>query len=412
MCIPTFICDVFPKGGFFLIISKRIQKLVLGVTLSTVIISGAYFSMYSLDEPNIEPTHTQAFLEENLTQLPQIPYRTVVAQTLTSDLTKAIPTLFASQSQTPVDTSLDSIAKEATQTSKLDEVIELEKEKVETILLEEVLAPKLINEITGSEGLQLLVSYVGEPEKIAYDTRLDDTTKYLQVKLALHNTNTKTLEYSPYNFYLQDENGETYDYTYNMVAPNVLLYGGTLISSGTALGTINFEVPKDANIKYLYYTHAAYNIHMAVDVTQTTSTPESIVREKVTTSLAPSDNLPSIVKGSKITINKSEVIQGSSTAVPRDDYEFVKVNVTVTNVGIEPCEYNSFNFKLLDSYGNMEGSIYNYLIGDNAMRIGSLLPNESYTGDILFERPIGDSSMLVYQPDIFDKQSLALILLP
>lgn len=75
--------------------------------------------------------------------------------------------------------------------------------------------------------------------------------EFVLVNMTIQNTSDKEVTYNPYDFKLQDSNGNQTTYTY--VSLDDQLSSGSLATSGKVSGTLPFEAPKnDLGLKLIY----------------------------------------------------------------------------------------------------------------------------------------------------------------
>lgn len=368
-------------------------------------------------------TETTRTVLTHITELPMLPVDGMLKNTIKSseNTLSNVPTTLAnmpeSTEQQPKD--LKQLAKNDLQStentivgedeSTVEESTVEESKETEEALLNDLLETKKLNEICESNGLQMIVSNIEELKEIEVDLR-DEGNIYIKADITMKNTSNQLLEYSPYDFYVKDIKGNVYDYSYNMASSKNALVSGMLVPNGTTQGTICFEVPKDTQLQYIFYTNTIKGIHIAIDTTAKSENPSTIDRTKIPFTVKQSENNQAHVKGIDFKVNGVEVVEiTSNSAQPRENREFIRINVTVTNLGIEAYGCINDHFRLLDEYGNLDYWYVSNLVGDNQLFQGDILPNETYTGDLLFEHIKGQEAVLVFQPDIFDRQSLGLV---
>jgi hypothetical protein len=76
---------------------------------------------------------------------------------------------------------------------------------------------------------------------------------------------------------------------------------------------------------------------------------------------------------------------------PRPGNEFIRVNVTLYNVGNSPAGYNEFYYKVEDSRGAQRG--VSLIPVREGFSRGTVAPGGAVTGNMVFEVPQGDSGL-------------------
>ena len=112
------------------------------------------------------------------------------------------------------------------------------------------------------------------------------------------------------------------------------------------------------------------------------------------------------MNGRTLKVNKVERSKGGEWNQAKDGYEYVIVEVTITNAGDSTVSYNTFDFSLQDSNGNITSETFYTSDRNTDLGSGQLASGGTITGTIPFEAPIGDTGLeLIYEPDFWsDKQ--------
>jgi len=94
--------------------------------------------------------------------------------------------------------------------------------------------------------------------------------------------------------------------------------------------------------------------------------------------------------------------QGDEFDEPSQGYQYVIVEVEIKNEGSKTLSYNSLNFNMKNSSGEVTSEALTIVNVDTALSAGELTGGESVTGTIAFEQPINDNNLqLIYEEDIF-----------
>ena len=110
------------------------------------------------------------------------------------------------------------------------------------------------------------------------------------------------------------------------------------------------------------------------------------------------------IDGVKYTLTAVERNSGFSYNTPESGKEYVIVTVSIENGSEDKIDYNSYNFKMLNSQGQ---EIDNAFVVDleNQLDFGELTPGGNITGRMCFEEPAGDSGLkLNLYTNIFNEE--------
>jgi Domain of unknown function (DUF4352) len=91
---------------------------------------------------------------------------------------------------------------------------------------------------------------------------------------------------------------------------------------------------------------------------------------------------------------------------PESGNQFVRVNVTITNTSDRSINFNPVNFKLQDASGvQREWKAMTQL--PTPLNYGSLAPNGTVTGNMVFEAPQGGTDLkLIYKPSMISSEQV------
>lgn len=113
------------------------------------------------------------------------------------------------------------------------------------------------------------------------------------------------------------------------------------------------------------------------------------------------------LKGANVTVNKVEKSNGGEYDNPKDGYEFVIVEVTITNTNNSNITYNPYDFNMQNSQGNVTDMTWYTSDRDNDLSSGELAPGGTITGAIPFEQPINDSELtLIYEGNFWSSDKI------
>lgn len=97
--------------------------------------------------------------------------------------------------------------------------------------------------------------------------------------------------------------------------------------------------------------------------------------------------------GLELSVTKVAKSSGKEFDKPKDGMEYIIVTVKYKNVGDEKISYNPFDFKMLNSKGQITDQSFTTVNTDTALSSGELAPGGEITGTIAFEQPKGDTGL-------------------
>lgn len=118
------------------------------------------------------------------------------------------------------------------------------------------------------------------------------------------------------------------------------------------------------------------------------------------------------VKGGNIlvTVSKIERSQGSEYDKPKEGTEFVILHLTLKNTGSTKQSYNSYDFGLQNSNGNITNTAFTIINNDTALHYGELAGGGTVSGSLAFEIPQGDNNLkLIYKYEFNKEVSVNLV---
>ena len=104
-------------------------------------------------------------------------------------------------------------------------------------------------------------------------------------------------------------------------------------------------------------------------------------------------NEPVKYKGLELSVTKVEKSNGDDFDKPKDGMEYVIVTVKYKNTGAEKISYNPYDFKMLNSKGQITDEAFTTIDSDTALSSGELAPGGEIEGTIAFEQPKGDTGL-------------------
>lgn len=115
--------------------------------------------------------------------------------------------------------------------------------------------------------------------------------------------------------------------------------------------------------------------------------------EQVDTSKVFGINEPVKYKGLELSVTKVEKSSGKEYEKPKDGMEYVIVTVKYKNTGDEKISYNPYDFKMLNSKGQITDQAFTTIDSNTALSSGELAPGGEISGTIAFEQPKGDAGL-------------------
>lgn len=115
--------------------------------------------------------------------------------------------------------------------------------------------------------------------------------------------------------------------------------------------------------------------------------------EQVDTSKVFGINEPVKYKGLELSVTKVEKSSGKEYEKPKDGMEYVIVTVKYKNTGDEKISYNPYDFKMLNSKGQITDQAFTTIDSNTALSSGELAPGGEISGTIAFEQPKGDTGL-------------------
>jgi len=114
-------------------------------------------------------------------------------------------------------------------------------------------------------------------------------------------------------------------------------------------------------------------------------------------------NDPAAFKDVQLTVTKIEKSSGSEYIKPKEGMEYVIVTVKYKNIGTkDTISYNPYDFKMLNSKGQITDHTYTTVNSDTALSSGDLAPSGEIEGTIAFEQPSNDTALVLqYTSNMF-----------
>ena len=107
-------------------------------------------------------------------------------------------------------------------------------------------------------------------------------------------------------------------------------------------------------------------------------------------------------KGYEVTVNKVDYSYGEDFIKPKEGYQFVIVNVTITNNSDKKAPYNPLDYQL--NANGVNTDFTSYLTGVDTLNSGDLDKGATITGNLIGEAPKDGPLKVVYTSNFFDKE--------
>lgn len=106
-------------------------------------------------------------------------------------------------------------------------------------------------------------------------------------------------------------------------------------------------------------------------------------------------------------VNSIDKSSGSEWDKPKEGSEFIVVNVTIKNSGTSQIAYNSFDFQMQNSKGQIIDQAFTTIDKNTTLNSGELASNGEVTGTIVFEQPIEEKELiLIYKTNMFSDKNV------
>lgn len=112
----------------------------------------------------------------------------------------------------------------------------------------------------------------------------------------------------------------------------------------------------------------------------------------------------------EFTVNSSRRTKTIGYSTAKSEQEYVVVNVTIQNRGSDEVTFNTFDFKMQDASGVQKSADASTYSLDDSLESGTLAPNGTLTGSMVFEVPAGDSVKLIFQPGFWTNERVVVAL--
>lgn len=115
------------------------------------------------------------------------------------------------------------------------------------------------NEIVSFKDVDFTVTNVEKTVGVEYDTAKEGY-EYVIVSVKIENKSDKKISYNPYDWKMENSNGQEETTTFTTVDSDTALSSGDLNAGGVVEGTLAFEQPQgDDGLKLNYYENALFD---------------------------------------------------------------------------------------------------------------------------------------------------------
>ncbi|WP_433745090.1 DUF4352 domain-containing protein [Falsibacillus pallidus] len=134
---------------------------------------------------------------------------------------------------------------------------------------------------------------------------------------------------------------------------------------------------------------------------------DSAQKEKAQTTFKMGDTIQ--LGDHKVTVTKIDKSAGDEFETPKSGNEFVIVHVRIENGGKDQISYNSFDFQLKNSQGNIVDPGIITIDQDTSLDSGELAAGGKVEGTISFEAPKNDPDLdLIFTPSFWSDKKITI----
>ena len=137
-----------------------------------------------------------------------------------------------------------------------------------------------------------------------------------------------------------------------------------------------------------------------VTSTQNTTTDNGTNKDNDTTN---NDSIPSFSKDETViyknvhyTVTNITYSNGEDYDTPDDGNKFIIVELKIENKSEKTISYNTWDWKIINSQGQIDGEAFTTIDSDTNLNSGDLAKNGSKTGTMVFEVPQNETSIKLY----------------
>jgi hypothetical protein len=232
--------------------------------------------------------------------------------------------------------------------------------------------------------------------------------EYVIVTINIQNGSDDTISYNPFDFKIQNSNGQITDMAFSIINSDTSMESGELAPGGTVEGTIVFEEPIDDPALILIFQPSFWFDDEVVKIKLGSGVPSSetnvVYSDTITATEGEVYSLGDKVdlNGTIVTVKEVEKSLGNDFDEPKEGMEYVIVTINIQNGSNDTISYNPFDFKIQNSNGQITDMAFSIIDSDTALESGELAPGGTVEGTIVFEEPIDDPALvLIFQPSFW-----------
>lgn len=111
--------------------------------------------------------------------------------------------------------------------------------------------------------------------------------------------------------------------------------------------------------------------------------------------------------GQVVEVTEVERSSGDDFDKPKEGHEYVIVHILIENNSDDEISYNPFNFKMKNSNGQIEDSVFTMVDSDTALSSGELAPGGNVSGTLAFEQPVDDDELqLIFEASFWSDKKV------
>ncbi|MEM5606464.1 DUF4352 domain-containing protein [Bacillus cereus] len=108
----------------------------------------------------------------------------------------------------------------------------------------------------------------------------------------------------------------------------------------------------------------------------------------------------------RLTVTEVKKSPGGEFDKPKQGHEYIVVAVNIYNGGKEDISYNTLDFEMRNSQGNITRPTLSIINQNTALNSGQLAPKGQVAGTVVFEQPIEEKLKLQFTPNFWSKKKV------
>lgn len=221
--------------------------------------------------------------------------------------------------------------------------------------------------------------------------------EYVIVRLAMKNAGSKVLNYFGHEFEMTNSTGQKTAPLKAAVNSQTKLGSGQLMPGGIVEATVAFEQPVGDKGLHLTYLPMFWSGDLSFNVQETmteydTMQSEAVIEFETVYAVGEAGKLGD----AQVTVTGVQESPKSDCGTPQEGFEFVTVTVQIENTGSNALRYDTLDFKMVNSLGQISPA--ELCPSKSALGMGSIKPGKSKEGTLVFQQPVGDQKLrLIYK---------------